>query len=86
MYNKNKKPFSFFILANYQIRIERVLTMQYQEVKERLEALMLELSVRTQNPDLTLEERERLQRIIANYEYIIELTDMNHFGRGKIVH
>ncbi|WP_210364209.1 DUF3896 family protein [Bacillus sp. REN3] len=60
--------------------------MQYEEVKGKLEALKLELASRIENHDLSEEERDRLMRIIANYEYIIELTDMNHFGRGKIVH
>ncbi|HAQ08310.1 MAG TPA: DUF3896 domain-containing protein [Bacillus bacterium] len=59
--------------------------MNYQEVKEKLEALKLGLN-KLQNPDLLIEEKESIQRSIANYEYIIELTDMNHFERGSVVH
>ena len=60
--------------------------MNYQEVKEKLEALKLGLNNKLQNPDLLIEEKESIQRSIANYDYIIELTDMNHFERGSVVH
>jgi hypothetical protein len=60
--------------------------MNYQEVKSQLEALQLTLVTKMQNPDLTLDEKEAILRSIANYEYIIELTCMNHFERGKVIH
>lgn len=60
--------------------------MDYQEVKAQLEALQMTLMTKMQNPDLTLDEKEAILRSIANYEYIIELTCMNHFERGKVIH
>lgn len=61
-----------------------MLEMNYQETKQNLEALKLELINDMQNRKLTNEEKEIIQRSIKNYEYIIELTDMNHFERGSI--
>jgi len=60
--------------------------MNYQEVKSQLEALQMALVTKMQNPDLSLEEKEAILKSIANYEYIIELTCMNHFERGNVVH
>lgn len=60
--------------------------MNYQEVKEKLEATKQNLMKKLKNPNLSKEEFESIKRSIDNYEYIIELTDMNHFERGKIVH
>ncbi|MBM4761801.1 DUF3896 family protein [Bacillus sp. B15-48] len=58
--------------------------MKYTEVKEQLEAIKLNLINKMDNPELTLEEKEELKKSIVNYEYIIELTDMNHYERGSI--
>lgn len=60
--------------------------MNYQEVKERLESVKLELMKKLKNPNLSKEEQQTIRRSIDNYDYIIELTDMNHFERGKMVH
>lgn len=60
--------------------------MKYQEVKETLEAAKLDLVKKLKNPNLTQEEFETIKRSIDNYDYIIELTDMNHYGRGATVH
>lgn len=60
--------------------------MNYQEVKSQLEALQMALVTKMQNPGLSLEEKEAILKSIANYEYIIELTCMNHFERGNVVH
>jgi hypothetical protein len=60
--------------------------MKYVEVKEQLEASKLELVKKLKNSNLTKEEYETIKRSIDNYDYIIELTDMNHFERGAIVH
>lgn len=60
--------------------------MKYSEVKEKLEASKLELVKKLKNPSLTKEEYETIKKSIDNYDYIIELTDMNHFERGAIVH
>ena len=73
----NKKTITFH---------ERVLEMNYQEVKSQLEALQLALVTKMQNPDLSFDEKESILRSIANYEYIIELTCMNHFERGSVIH
>jgi len=60
--------------------------MKYLEVKEKLEASKLELLKKLKTPNLTKEEYETIIKSIDNYDYIIELTDMNHFERGAIVH
>ncbi len=62
-----------------------MLKMNYQEVKEKLEASKLELINKMKNKDLSKDELENLKRAIDNYNYIIELTDMNHFERGKMI-
>jgi hypothetical protein len=63
-----------------------MIMMKYTEVKEKLEASKLELVKKLKNPSLTKEEYETIKKSIDNYDYIIELTDMNHFERGAIVH
>jgi hypothetical protein len=60
--------------------------MKYLEVKEKLEASKLELLKKLKTPNLTKEEYETIKKSIDNYDYIIELTDMNHFERGAISH
>ncbi|MBT2684132.1 DUF3896 family protein [Bacillus sp. ISL-37] len=60
--------------------------MNYQEVKYHLEALQMQLANKMQNPNLSIDEKSELQRAIANYDYIIELTCMNHFERGIAIH
>jgi hypothetical protein len=60
--------------------------MIYEEVKEKLEATKQELTKKMENPNLSKEEKESLAKSIYNYEYIIELTDMNHFERGFAIH
>lgn len=58
--------------------------MDYLDVKEELEVHKLNLMKKLDNPNLTKEEFENLQNAINNYNYIIELTEMNHFERGII--
>jgi hypothetical protein len=53
--------------------------------KELLEAVKQDLLNKMQDPHLTLEEKENLQKSVMNYEYIIELADMNHYERGTRV-
>lgn len=60
--------------------------MNYQEVKEKLEASKLELMKKIEDPNLSNDEKQNILKSLDNYEYIIELTDMNHFERGLIVH
>ncbi|MBS8266529.1 DUF3896 domain-containing protein [Mesobacillus boroniphilus] len=59
--------------------------MNYQEVKSQLEALQMQLANKMQNPNLSIDEKTELLNAIANYDYIIELTCMNHFERGKAI-
>lgn len=59
--------------------------MNYQEVKKILEASKLDLLKKMKNPNMSKEELDAIRHSIDNYEYMIELTDMNHFERGKIV-
>ncbi|WP_442594047.1 DUF3896 family protein [Neobacillus sp. D3-1R] len=59
--------------------------MNYNEIKAKLEALKLELEMKMVNPNLSNEEKENLQKTILNYDYIIELTEMNHYGRGSLL-
>jgi hypothetical protein len=63
-----------------------MMMMKYVEVKENLETSKLELVKKLKNPNLTKEQYETIKRSIDNYDYIIELTDMNHFERGAVVH
>lgn len=60
--------------------------MEYQEVIERLEALKMQLVSKLENQNLSVEEKDNIHRSITNYDYIIELTNMNHFERGAEVH
>lgn len=56
--------------------------MDFQETKNKLEALKKELVEKVKDLSTTKEELQRIQKSIDNYEYIIELTEMNHFERG----
>ncbi|CAM3897983.1 DUF3896 family protein [Mesobacillus thioparans] len=60
--------------------------MNYQEIKSHLEAMQMQLANKMQNPNLSIDEKAELKRAIANYDYIIELTCMNHFERGTAIH
>ncbi len=57
--------------------------MYYEEVKAKLEDSKYVLMKRMKTSTLSNEELEALQKKLQNYDYIIELTDMNHFGRGQ---
>jgi hypothetical protein len=56
--------------------------MDFQETKARLETLKKDLTAKLENPNTPKEEIEKLQQSIDNYEYILELTEMNHYERG----
>lgn len=56
--------------------------MDFHEVKDQLELHKQNLIKKLQNGNLTKEESETVRSSIDNYEYIIELTDMNHYERG----
>ncbi|MGG5252673.1 DUF3896 family protein [Neobacillus sp. SM06] len=58
--------------------------MDYLDVKEQLELQKMNVLKKLDNPELTKEEHENLKNLINNYDYMIELTEMNHFERGII--
>jgi hypothetical protein len=58
--------------------------MDYKEVKNYLEEMKQTLENKMQDKSLTTEEIEEIKKSIMNYEYIIELTDMNHYERGSV--
>lgn len=60
--------------------------MNYLEIKEKLEASKFELLIKMENKNLSKEELEILKMSLDNIDYIIELTEMNHFERGSLVH
>ncbi|MCM3707290.1 MULTISPECIES: DUF3896 family protein [Cytobacillus] len=59
--------------------------MNYLEIKKKLEAAKQELEMKLQDQAAPESEKGALQKRIENYEYMIELTDMNHFERGNII-
>jgi len=58
--------------------------MHYNEVKEILEEIKQNLENKMHDSTLSPNEKEEIKRAIGNYEYILELTDMNHFERGSV--
>lgn len=56
--------------------------MNYKDIIVNLEENKRKLIERLENKDLAKEEHELVQNSINNYDYIIELTEMNHFERG----
>lgn len=58
--------------------------MEYKEVKQFLESMKQNLENKMHDASLSQEEKEEILKSIVNYEYIIELTDMNHFERGSV--
>ena len=59
--------------------------MNYLEIKEKLEASKFELLKKMENKNLSKEELEILKMSLDNIDYIIELTEMNHFERGSLI-
>jgi len=59
--------------------------MDYHEIISRLEKEKLNLVERLENKNLREEEYFSIQHSIDNYNYILELTIMNHFERGTII-
>lgn len=58
--------------------------MNYKDIIGNLEENKRKLMERLEKKDLSREEYESLQNSIYNYDYIIELTEMNHFERGFV--
>lgn len=59
--------------------------MNYQEIKQTLEEKKHHLEDKLKDPTLLKEQKEEIQSAINNYEYIIELTEMNHYKRGTLI-
>lgn len=78
------KTISNVLILLYYSTKKGVIMMNYQEVKKQLEVSKNELQKKLEVQILSMEERKNLQHAIDNYEYIIELTDMNHFERGSV--
>ncbi|MED1472428.1 DUF3896 family protein [Bacillus salipaludis] len=58
--------------------------MDYLEVISIIEKNKLILVKMLEGKNLSKEQMDSIQHSIDNYNYIIELTEMNHFERGAI--
>ncbi|MDQ6598719.1 DUF3896 domain-containing protein [Bacillus salipaludis] len=58
--------------------------MDYLEVISIIEKNKLNLVKMLEGKNLSKEQMDSIQHSIDNYNYIIELTEMNHFERGNI--
>ncbi len=58
--------------------------MNYHDIKRKLEAARMELQDKIEDPQLDVKERMELEKSLANYEYILELSEMNHYQRGGV--
>ncbi|WP_026576197.1 DUF3896 family protein [Bacillus sp. UNC438CL73TsuS30] len=58
--------------------------MDYLEVISIIEKNKLNLVKMLEGKNLSKEQMDTIQHSIDNYNYIIELTEMNHFERGNI--
>ncbi|GIN61795.1 membrane protein [Robertmurraya siralis] len=59
--------------------------MNYHEIKQTLEEKKHHLVDKLKDPNLLSEQKIEIQNAIDNYEYIIELTEMNHYKRGTLI-
>lgn len=57
--------------------------MNYTEVKEQLSSKIESLNKKMANKNLAEDDYQAIKNSIENYQYIIELADMNHFERGQ---
>lgn len=58
----------------------------YEEILATIEERKAILLKQLEENELTKEEYDMIQNSIDNYDYIIELIEMNHFERGQTVH
>ena len=58
--------------------------MDYLEVISIIEKNKLNLVKMLEGKNLSKAQLDSIQHSIDNYNYIIELTEMNHFERGNI--
>ncbi|MBW3493616.1 DUF3896 family protein [Bacillus sp. FDAARGOS_1420] len=57
-------------------------TYDYQATKKHLEFKKQHLCKKLTSVKLTEEERKQIHLEIDNYEYILNLVEMNHYERG----
>lgn len=57
-------------------------TYDYYATKKHLELKKEQLCNKLSNMKLSKKEREQLKLEIDNYEYILNLVEMNHYERG----
>ncbi|MED0964434.1 DUF3896 family protein [Bacillus paramycoides] len=57
-------------------------TYDYHATKKHLELKKEQLCKKLTNVKLTEEERKQIYLEIDNYEYILNLVEMNHYERG----
>jgi hypothetical protein len=56
--------------------------MNYQEIRQDIHMKIETLQRRLDDPAVTPSESEMIRNMIDNYQYISELTEMNHYHRG----
>ncbi|MGG2937752.1 hypothetical protein A6E27_08735 [Bacillus cereus] len=57
-------------------------TYDYNATKKYLEEKKQQLYTKLSNMHLSKKEREQLKLEIDNYEYILNVVEMNHYERG----
>lgn len=57
-------------------------TYDYRETKKQLELKKQLLCRQLTSVNLTEEDRNQIKMAIDNYEYILNLVEMNHYERG----
>ncbi|QWU44805.1 DUF3896 family protein [Bacillus sp. NP247] len=57
-------------------------TYDYHATKKHLELKKQHLCNKLSSMKLSEKEREQMKREIDNYEYILNLVEMNHYERG----
>ncbi|MED0874468.1 DUF3896 family protein [Bacillus mobilis] len=57
-------------------------TYDYHDTKKYLEGKKQQLCNKLSSKHLSKKEREQLNLEIDNYEYILNLVEMNHYERG----
>lgn len=62
----------------------RVVRMNYDEIKHDITLKIEGLQRKLEDPDLTPSESEMIQNMIDNYQYILELAEMNFYHRGLL--
>ncbi|WP_374724017.1 DUF3896 family protein [Calidifontibacillus erzurumensis] len=60
--------------------------MNYQELIATMEERKAILLKQLEDNKLSKEDYDTIQNSIDNYDYIIELIEMNYFERGQTIH